>query len=270
MNDDELSARAELASAFLDNELEPDQRAAVAADPDLMATVQTYTRLRNTVGDVPPASVSNRAAALSAALAEFDAAHAQAATAAPVSALAMFRRRRAQYAYRIVGVAAAALVGVVAIAAVVSNDSGDQKSSATVPAEIAAADTGQRNKAPEATEAPGILSMEAAPPAVDTPEALLQFAVAQTAMAADSSASAPAAASGSATSSTAATGAGGAEAPTMDALPATASSCVTGEQTLIGPITVLGAPAYAIQDGPTGELRAVDATDCHVLFSVTP
>ena len=72
MNDDEVSVRAEAASAYLDGELDAAERASVAADPEAMALVETFTQLRNTLGELDPVADDVRAAAISAALAEFD------------------------------------------------------------------------------------------------------------------------------------------------------------------------------------------------------
>src|SRR5258706_7141327 len=72
MNDDELSVRAEAASAYLDGELDTAERASVAADPEAMAFVETFTQLRHTLGEIDPVADDVRATAISAALAEFD------------------------------------------------------------------------------------------------------------------------------------------------------------------------------------------------------
>jgi hypothetical protein len=86
---------------------------------------------------------------------------------------------------------------------------------------------------------------------VDTPDALVQYAAEQTSMAADSAAT-DSAAGGAAQS------------------PVPAMTCIGGDETLLGEITVLGEPAYAVRDTATGELRAVAQADCRVLFGVTP
>ena len=132
MNDDELPtgrelATAELASAYLDGELDAAERAAAAADPNVMAVVDSFARVRAVVSDVEPTVDSTRTAAIAAALAEFDGRHAAddaSAAIAPAAIVTSLQSRRVR-SYRILtGVAAAALVGVVAVA--VLNLGGDR------------------------------------------------------------------------------------------------------------------------------------------------
>ena len=73
MSDDQLPDRAELASAYLDGELEADQRAVVENDPDAMAMVESFARIRTELNAFQPADDAVRSAALAAALADFDA-----------------------------------------------------------------------------------------------------------------------------------------------------------------------------------------------------
>ena len=131
MNDDELSARAETASAYLDGELDVAARASAARDPDTMALVDSFARVRESLTDVDPVPADVRASALAAALAQFDATQ-RAAAPMParepvlISALRMRRLR----AYRVIAQVAAALVivgvGVVALKAA-SNSGEEQK-----------------------------------------------------------------------------------------------------------------------------------------------
>ena len=46
MNDEELPINAEMASAYLDNELDPAERASVSANPDVMSMVDSFSRVR--------------------------------------------------------------------------------------------------------------------------------------------------------------------------------------------------------------------------------
>ena len=52
MNDEELPINAELASAYLDNELDPAERASVSADPHVMSMVDSFSRVRAILGDI--------------------------------------------------------------------------------------------------------------------------------------------------------------------------------------------------------------------------
>ena len=46
MNDEELPINDELASAYLDDELDAAERATASADPEVMATVESFARVR--------------------------------------------------------------------------------------------------------------------------------------------------------------------------------------------------------------------------------
>ena len=64
MNDEELPINDELASAYLDDELDPAERAAASADPEVMAMVESFARVRSALGDVGPVDGSARDAAI--------------------------------------------------------------------------------------------------------------------------------------------------------------------------------------------------------------
>ncbi|HSB87146.1 MAG TPA: hypothetical protein VLD86_12585 [Ilumatobacteraceae bacterium] len=271
MSHDELPLRAEVASAYLDGELEPDERAAAAADPETMALVDSLSVLRNALADVDPAAVSSRTTAIAAALAEFDARRdTDVAVPAPVRApVTLFRRHeRNRFA---LGAAAAAVVLIVALAVVNSGGRSDlESSSATPPAESAQSPDSSRKAAPAATEAPSILATEAAGgPEIDSPEALRQYAAATSAM--DATTAMPATAGGSSattplvpTTTIAAAGTA-TPGPTTDSLP-----CMASNDLFLGDITVVGEPAYAARDLTTGKIKAIAAADCRVLFTVAP
>src|SRR4051794_37387083 len=125
MSDDQLPTRAELASAYLDGELEADQRATVESDADAMAMVESFGRVRAELNTSEPVDDATRSAAVAAALAEFDTPrnvvdHPAAAT-VPTSGQATvspLHSRRAR-GYRVLaGVAAASVVAIVGIAAI--------------------------------------------------------------------------------------------------------------------------------------------------------
>ncbi len=274
MSNEDLPRSAESASAYLDDELAATERASAAADPEVLATVESFTRVRAALSDVEPVADSTKASALAAALAEFDALRAPASrTATPTAAATVISlQSRRLRAYRVVmGVAAAAVV-VVAIAALGSAGGNDAKSSssATQPPSAAAealpqlkvaADTA----APAATAAAAAggnafpQSSEATLPAIDTREELQQFAASVESgdIAATSPAPAPA----------------GTAAPAAVESPADGGTfaqlaCINSDQTVLGDISYQGTPAYAVRNTTSGALQALDATDCHVLDEV--
>ena len=268
MSNEDLPRSAESASAYLDDELAATERASAAADPEVLATVESFTRVRAALSDVEPVADSTKASALAAALAEFDALRAPASrTATPTVISLQSRRLRA---YRVVmGVAAAAVV-VVAIAALGSAGGNDAKSSssATQPPTAAAealpqlkvaADTA----APAATAAAAAggnafpQSSEATLPAIDTREELQQFAA--SVESGDIAATSPAPAGTAAPAAVEAPADGG----TFAQL-----ACINSDQTVLGDISYQGTPAYAVRNTTSGALQALDATDCHVLDEV--
>jgi hypothetical protein len=130
MSDDQLPTRAELASAYLDGELEAAERATVENDPDVMAMVDSFTRVRTELNTPQPVDDAARSAAVAAALAEFDSRHDTTSGGAVVTPLQSRRPR----GYRVLtGVAAAVVIAVVGIAALkASNGNNENDSSAAV------------------------------------------------------------------------------------------------------------------------------------------
>jgi negative regulator of sigma E activity len=272
MNDDELSINAELASAYLDGELDGDERAYVAADPDVAAMIESFAQVRAALGEVGPVAESTRDAAVAAALAEFDALHARGSAIAPVTSLQSRRFR----AYRVVmGVAAAAVVAVVAVAVLKSTNGNDLKSSSSgtaLPAAALPAETPQLKSTADtaaagATAAPSGAadSSTVQVPAIDTADGLLHFA-------ADFDFATPPAPA--ATAAAAGTAAPAASVPSVEAATsATASApppCLASDQVVLGPIFFQGIPAFAVRVGSTGHIQAIDATDCHLLLDAAP
>lgn len=274
MNDEELPTNAESASAYLDGELDPAERASAAGDPEVMALVDSFTRVRAVLGHVEPVVDSTRTAALAAALAEFDARQsapdvAIAAAAAKVTLLSSRRIR----AYRVLtGVAAAAIVGVVAVAALNSTNSDDDNGSSAIEASAgtealpnlkvadaagaAPADTSiGADTAAGSVETPPFESTTIALPEIDTADALREYAAAvenrtfaiPAAQSAETVAPSDAAADDAATPS---------------------PSCLASDQSIIGSIMFQDTLAYAVRETSTGALRAIDASDCHVLIEV--
>src|SRR5688572_7524190 len=69
MNDDDLN---QLASAYLDDETTPDERARVETDHEVTATVARMRAVRALLADVEPAAISMRERQLAAALDAWD------------------------------------------------------------------------------------------------------------------------------------------------------------------------------------------------------
>jgi hypothetical protein len=275
MNDHDLPLNAETASAYLDGQLDAAERATAAADPDIMALVDSFTRLRTELGDVKPVVDSTRTAAMAAALAEFDALHAadDVAPVAAVAAVTSLNSRRMR-AYRVLtGVAAAAVVGVIAVAALNSNASDrDTASSAsevsTAPTEglpnikiaadaagAAPADTAAAaDSAAGSAEAPAFEATTAALPEIDSADALTEFATTVESRTFATPAPQP--------DSTSAP----ADAATNESV-SPEPSCLAPDQNVIGAILFQGTFAYAVRES-NGALRAIDGSDCRVLIEV--
>ena len=183
---DDLDPTRLLASAALDNEVTPDERAQVDASPSLTAEMATYATLRDHLGDVDVPAAA-RESAIDAALAVFDALQAgadtatDAATAAATAAalapppapppnanvVSLHARRQRQYRW-VGGIAAAAIVAVVGIAVVNGPGGGDdKKSSATLP--VLRTEANDSTAKAAATTVPSLVSAAQAPaPAVET------------------------------------------------------------------------------------------------------
>ena len=264
MNDEELPINAELASAYLDDELDAAERAAVSSDPDVMSMVDSFSRVRAMLGEAEDVDAGTRTAAIAAALAEFDARDVP-SLATPILApvAIMSQQRRRMRAYRVLtSVAATLFVGVVAVVALNATRGNDSKSSsasegtiaaatasdAAVPQLKAAADTAAASADASTTVAAAsaggatVESASAAGPEIDTRDALKEYA---------------------------------AELRTGQAAPAPAAtpsspSCLTSDQIVLGPIVFQGKAAYAVRKQSTGVVQAVDANDCQVLADVVP
>ena len=134
MNDDDLTTNAELASAYLDGELDATERADVSDDPTTMALVRSFDRVRTELRSAVPIDDTARTSALAAALSEFDSVHSSAApqVAATPATVTTLRSHRRVRAYRVIqGLAAASIVVVVGLAALNASRGNDTPSSAS-------------------------------------------------------------------------------------------------------------------------------------------
>jgi hypothetical protein len=279
MSDDQLPDRAELASAYLDGELEADQRAAVENDPDAMAMVDSFARIRTELNAFRPADDAVRSAAFAAALAEFDARPedgGEAAAAAVVTPLASRRDR----GYRVLmGVAAAVVVAVVGIAALRSSTGHDENSStaAVAPQETAeppqlkiadtaaadansAAGAAPAGTAAAAAEATSIESAVTSIPEIDSKDELQAFANSFQGVASPAPVASTTIAATTETTAAAAT-------PSLGDS-SFESPCLTPGVTELGQVLYRGAPAVVVRENATGIVEALDATACRVLETV--
>ena len=277
MNDDELPFNDELASAYLDDELDPAERATASADPEVMATVESFARVRAALGDVPPVVGSAQDDAVAAALAEFDARHVAITTAAPVATVTSLQSHRRVYR-ALTSVAAAVAILAIGVAAISGGRGNDSKSSSAV----------DRNAAPAGTiaaspvDAPSlkVSANTAAAAGTAAPSAAAESVAAATA-GADVSGGTTAAIPEVDTKAALAeyaqrlqTAAPAPQSPTTTAqadtsFGSTPVACLTPRQVVLGgPISVNGILAYAIRDTANGDLQAIDANDCTVLLEV--
>lgn len=252
MTDEELPDRAEIASAYLDGEIEPDERARAEADPETMALVQSFRSLRTTLADAPPASMADRAAGLSAGLAEYDAL-APMRRLTPLSELEPRRHHRNRW---VLSAAAAVVVLVVVISVVAAGGSNGKKTASEPRTTITVATGSPTTKA--ATAPSDTLAMEAAtasqapasdggsadataPTPINSPAALRTFAESTPSFAAKT-----------------------------PALGVSAPPCLASGDTVLGSITFLNIPALAVLDGANGNIKALASSDCRQLISVSP
>jgi hypothetical protein len=286
MSTEDLPQSAELASAYLDGELDGPQRAAAETDTEVVAAVESFGRVRAALGDVVPADSIAKETAIAAALAEFDALHTtgtsvtvaaatSVAAAAPtgLAPVVPLQPRRHRMFTMITGAAAAAIVVVVAVAALNSNQGSDDlaTSASEVPA-IAAAETAPELKsltadagaateaAPEASDSAAAGQADSAAPTVPdigSPQALTDYA-----------ASVEVAATTAAPAATAAPSATVAAAQPPAAGGYAAVPCLSSDQIVIGSIVYQGTSAVVVRNSATGALQAVADTDCRLLAEV--
>jgi hypothetical protein len=281
MSNEDLPPAAELASAYLDGELDSTERAAAAADADVVEVIDSFARVRAATGEVEPAAASTKNAAIAAALAEFDALHATSSPAVDATtpaAKVISLQSRHQRAYRVLtGAAAAVVIAVVGIAALNSRGQSDNDLATSATAAPAADQAGSpelKSATESAAAAPAAAataaasdagasteSATAAVPDINTADGLLQFA--QSVESADSRAF-PAPAGTAAPAATTAPAADQATAAGGD----TAASCLTSDQISLGLIVFQGTFAFAVRDTSTGALLAIADSDCRVLIEV--
>lgn len=137
MNDDDLTELILRASAYLDGELDADERARAEADPAVMAEVEALRSLQDEIRDVEPPTADTREAAITAALAEFDALR-------PATDRVVPFRPRPSYSRWLTAAAAVVAVGLVGVVVAQSNRGGDDEGSAAIEADIGEAPSAER------------------------------------------------------------------------------------------------------------------------------
>ena len=200
MADDQQPDDAELASAYLDGEATPDERARVEADPILLAEVERLRAAAAAVAAVDAPSVEQREAAVGAALATFDELRVTAAEpeppTPPANVASLDRRRQARVMQALTAVAAVAVLVIGGF--VVANREGPDDSAGDIrqaPATASGEGTAPATMAMVAaptTTAPAESAADAAETA-DAADAALELEDAPLAAAPPDSTSAPAA-----------------------------------------------------------------------------
>lgn len=275
MTDDPRLPDDELASAYLDGDVDETQRAQVQGSAELTALVSSFAGVRAALSDVPAPAADVRDTALAAALAEFDAL--RTASTAPASAsapavprvpvLPLFRRR---WTKPLLAAAAAVLVGgVITVGVLQQHGSGDKSADVSRATELArgGADTQVATAGAPTSTIGSIGGPAVAPVQVRDEQQLLALAEQLVPLPRDSA--------GGSTSDTYAatsetTAPPAAATPTASTGRRTAFSCPLGEhQEIVADIIWIDTPAVAVRDTVTGEVQAIDA-QCTVLASVTP
>ena len=235
-------AHYELASAYLDNEVTPGERAQVESSPELLALVASLRQVAGVIALVPTAGHAVREAAIAAATGEFDTRNGNG------NVVSLAGRRRWPTAV-MSAAAAVVLLGVVSIS--VLSDSDDEKSAAvaTVPKlEASTAEDAVGAALPESSGGEVLVAMDAAL-AIEDPQDLLTLPYPPVAPPADTTQSADQEAQRS---------------YNLDAL-----ACMTDDQVFLADIYFQGMLAIAARDTVTGVTEAIDGS-CTVLARVAP
>lgn len=273
-SDDDL----ELASAYLDGEIDADERARVDASPHLLALVAELAAVRSTIAtDIPPAARDARDEAIAAALAAAEPSIERTPDDHPDNLAVLPRRYR--WVAMAGSAAAAVVLAVVAVTALQGGGGGDDGGQiADAPVEVASdtvgdatpeAAVGGAEDASDSRTTPGTLGAITGPatvlPEVSTPEQLSSYAT---------EADQAVTTFGSDTPST-----GGSDVPTAtvqeSGTPDPAVSplvpvptCLPTDAEVLGSVTVRGIPATVVRTDD-GSLQAFDG-DCTLLLQAQP
>lgn len=266
-DDDELSPSHELASSYLDGQLDADERAQVEATPEMVELVESFRLVRDQLSGVPSAPSQARESALAAALAEFDQRGLPPRAAAPVVSLASRRRWPAAI---MSAAAAVVLLGVAGIAVFGPSSDNDMSSADTSGkerlSEVAAADSSAESfegGAPASTIGSVFSSGDVAY-VIDRPEQLLTLQPVTENGSGGGEVSADVTTVPAGAPETTATAAPTAT-PPLSSRPGLA--CLTPDQVYLADILYQNQLAIAARDTVTGETVAI-ADDCSILATV--
>lgn len=274
----------DLASAYVDGAVDPDERAHVEGSAGLLSLVADISHVRAALTAVTPIDTGRREDAIAAALAaaEFEATVDEpdaAAAVAPVRSIGSLPRRTRLLT--MVSSAAAAVVLVVVAVIAFSSNSDDSDNVAlfdTAAKEPTAEVSGDstRTADPGAAVAGGgapsntigaITSPATVLPEVDTPDELASYAATLPADTAPSTDAPPRTESSEPAATTFAT-----PAPTQLAEPVSGlvpvPTCLAATDVVLGAVTVRGQPATVVRSAD-GRVRAVDAS-CATLLAAEP
>ena len=295
MNDDTPFLSAELASAYLDNEATPDERARVEASADLRSQVAALVELRARLVDVAPVESVARESALAAAMAVFGVADVAdaievageadvadtPAVVAPVVSLAARRQKM----YRVItGVAAASVLTLGGLAALNGMGGSDEKSSqaavespdTSVSAKIELAAPADTTAAADADPASADAALGGSAPAemaapADSAPANDQMAT-ESVAGADAFADLPPIADPDELAAYASTPAADRVRSTVvsiDACPASTMQYAGAGAEPIGEVSYAGEPALVVRRAD-GSVQAISLLSCAVLTQIPP
>ncbi len=284
MNDDDRAhAEQQLASSYLDNEVDARDRAQVDDSPELMQLVGQYRSLRSQMSDVAPPPPATRDSALAAALAVFDTGDIDTvpAAGAPAGVIALGPRRAARIPWQrrfLAGAAAAAVVAVVGVA-IIANRGTDSKSSSTatemqadaVPFDANSAADQAADSTPGESVRPTIAVIGRAADVaivVNSPAELLSLSNQKVA-------TSPAPATADTTPANSTSDDSGV--PLWTSTQATAErsqmnglTCMTDHLQWLADIIYIDTSALAVVNSINGTVQALDANTCGVLAEVMP
>ena len=265
MTPDDITSEQALASAFMDGDVTPAERARVDGAPELLVLVASMRHVATLVAAVPAPALARRESSIQAALAAFDMlGTGSAAEHGPVgngSVVSLASRRR--FSNTVLSAAAAVLLlGVVGISVLSNNSSNDKSETASLETDTklaepaAAQDTaGTADQTNDGGDE--VMVALAAPIDIENLDQLAALTIPEL-FAAD-------------TSPVADTTAAGDDVDTqrLESYNIDALACMGDNQVFLADIYYQGMLAIAVRDTVTDVTEAIDST-CTVLARVTP
>lgn len=260
MTPDHITPEQALASAYLDGDVTPAERARVDAAPELLALVASMRHVAGLIAAVPAPIAARRESGIAAALDVFDRLESGQSEEGGVVSLASRRR----FSKAVLSAAAAVLlVGVVGISVLSNNSSNDKSDSASREADTKLAEpTAEDAATGAADESNGgeVMVTLAAPVAIENLEELAALTLPE-----------PPADGMTPAATTADTTAAGNDVDTqrLESFNIEALACMSDTQVFLADIYYQGMLAIAVRDTVTDVTEAIDST-CTVLARVTP